>query len=442
MFSHNIGSAMCIKRFWLFRTQNRPKIKIQFLLLVAISVSISFHQLRSIHQTATEKDYSNEAHSFAIPAAAAASRHSTTQDTTKLSRSSSVQHDTSRLPPESTGACHNLSWWTNTNTIGPSNSTSISESIRPSRIVWVASFPGSGAEMFRTLIEALTGGLPAWSVYIKDNPVGNTTCSQAHAATCKTHWPVLDFRPVVFPSEDNNYSSERANRNEAKDEFLDGASSANTGRDEYHSQAIVLLRNPVSGFPSRFNHQWELKHNVGFHVRQAPERAWNNFIKRNFHHQKKAFSEFVATWANLSSSSPSGHKTNRVALFVPYEGLIDPFLGPIWTRRIVRVLNDAGVRHIDEAKDDIECLWKDAIVNRPSRKRAAHTYTPGYTPVHQQELRQMLRYLSEIAQAVLVPNKQDNKTSVSRVVEHQGDLASILTSYLESVQTSTSIRIL
>jgi len=363
------------------------------------------------------------------------------------------------VPPNSIGSCHNLSWWTTTVSplLGSSSNNNAVKSLlshdRPPKTIWVASFPGSGAEMFRKLIEALTGGLPAWSVYTKDNPNQTLSCLEVHAATCKTHWPVLSFKPISFPNQTKTTQQHD-----------------NNGVDEtsFHSQAIVLLRNPLSAYPSRFNHQWELKHNVGYHVRQAPERAWNNFAKRNFPHQQESYAQFVSTWANLSSSlsslssdntvtnsSSNNSNSHRVALFVPYEGLIDPSQGPFWVRKILKVLHEAGTRHVsdngdhrnDNDNDSATCLWKDVIFNRPTMKRAPHTYTPGFTKEQSDQLHRMLTNVLEgIHKRVddSNTNTRDNshQHESSNTKETRLELISILESYQKSIRDNNSIRIL
>ena len=318
------------------------------------------------HSVSTQED---DTHAFTIPT------------TSKVSPS----------PPQSIGPCHNLVW---------ENSSSKVHKTKP---IWVASFPGSGAEMFRQLIGHVTGGKPAWSTYIKDNPVPNTTCLEANqAATCKTHWPVLLFQPIDF--------------------------------ENFHSKAIILLRNPISAFPSRFNHQWELQHKVGYHVQQAPERAWNSWIKRSFQDQQDKFIEFITTWANLSHNS-------RVALFVPYEGLTDPHHGPMWTSKIIQVLHNAGIQHVSHGgnTDIIECLWKDAILDRPQRKRAPHTYKPGYTPTQQQFFQTLFQEIfSKFTHNS--DNYDNNNNDKANILI--SNLRSIMKTYEQTIYNNHSIRII
>jgi hypothetical protein len=347
-------------------------------------------------------------------------------------------------PPDSIGSCHNLTWRV-------SSSASSSSSSKP---VWVASFPGSGAELFRQLTSHVTGGLPAWSIYIKDNNYNNNnnktntqnipqTCLTApHAVTCKTHWPVLDFQPIDFDSVSDSTN---------KTTSSSSSTTTNKNNNNYHSQAIVLLRNPISAFPSRFNHQWELRNNVGYHVKQAPEHAWNNWIRRTFDDQQSKFEEFVLAWSSLGGGGGSSSNDSRVALYVPYEGLIDPTQGPMWTRKIIQVLQEAGAARTIQENDDqnqnqqqqqIACLWNDAVRARPTRKRAPHTYRPGYTVEQHAKLQRLLDNV--IAKVVAVNSNNNNNNNNATRRSHSPELLAILQTYRKDIQTTneSSIRIL
>jgi hypothetical protein len=221
--------------------------------------------------------------------------------------------------------------------------------------VWVASFPGSGAEMFRLFVESITAGAPGWSIYDSDHP-GNQTCTQVNAATCKTHWPVLSKEPPTAVH--------------------------NQGR--YHSKAILLLRNPANAFPSRLNHQFEIINRRGFHTQQAPEKVWNRWIRQHAAGEVRAYYHFLRTW--LNSSLPS------VGLVVPYEGLTNPQTGLFWATKIVDILHDAHHIVPTDSKS-LGCLWRKSIFNKPQRKRAEHTYQPGYRPADHQRLQRLIEEL-------------------------------------------------
>eukprot|EP00536_Pseudo-nitzschia_multiseries_P003924 jgi/Psemu1/8835/gm1.8835_g len=465
------------------------------------------HRVHTSMKVEERESISLDAHLVGFPIIDTTALKRTTDAPSDLSSTTDAKHRHNRSVytihplPKSIGSCHNLSWWTgktgesrsSTSSRNNENEMAHARSLgNRNKPIWIASFPGSGAEMIRQLIESLTGGQPAWSVYTKDNPIQTRTCLEANAATCKTHWPVLSFRPVVFPPPEkcDADKNDREDRMGGKDSSTTNTSTAGSGPNDqtryYHSQAIVLLRNPISAYPSRLNHQWELKNKVGYHVRQAPENAWNAWIRKTFQHQRETFFDFVVTWAKLSGGIENGDNNNtqrvgRVALFVPYEGLIDPKQGPVWARRIVGVLHQAGTRHAssevddedgcgnsglldidnnlpvptqsayynhDRKDDDIECLLEDAIFDRPLRKRAPHTYQPGYTREQQEELEQMFTDILDHIENTIKSNDGDgsnnnnnnnnNNNEATSITRVQRDLLMILKTYQQSIQNNES----
>ena len=82
--------------------------------------------------------------------------------------------------------------------------------------VWQASFPGSGARMTWTLVEALTG-------IRTNNDYDSQGRGYEHVVAVKTHYPVKD----------------------ARRRFGD--------LDPLFGRAIVILRNPMNAIPSYFN---------------------------------------------------------------------------------------------------------------------------------------------------------------------------------------------
>lgn len=240
-------------------------------------------------------------------------------------------------PPKTIGECKDLTY----------TSPSI-----PHKPVWIASYPGSGAEMVRDLVQALTGGLGGGSVYVQRDPP-YMDCRSANAATCKTHWPVLPMHSPLLLNE--------------------------TSADGYSPTAIVLLRNPIHAFPSRLNHLWEVKTNMGEHTRQAPERAWNQWIQKSWKQQVDKYFELIHTWTNESFPL-------QVELLLAYEDLISQESSPSETnplgaqtaQKLVDVLKRSNVRVV-QGKGKVACLWRHTVIQKPKKKRAAHAYTPGYT---------------------------------------------------------------
>jgi hypothetical protein len=265
--------------------------------------------------------------------------------------------------PSQIGNCSNLTWRNNNNNNNNKEERTTTTTLQHYKPVWVASFPGSGAEMVQGLVKHMTGGIPGWTIYNEDKTT-NATCLSIPSATCKTHWPVhKQLGPMENITNNNNASG-------------------------YHSHTILLLRNPIQALPSRLNHLWETSKQVGYHVRQAPEKVWNKWNARNLQKQLKQYADILKAW---TQQLPSEYYS--VALFVPYEGLTNQKKdGLIWVQRFAMVLQEAKVR-VPTTTDSLECLWKRAIWERPQRKRAEHAYVPGFTVKQQQRILQTIQDL-------------------------------------------------
>ena len=317
--------------------------------------------------------------------------------------------------------------------------------------LWIPSFPGSGAEMVRSLLFELTdhrflGG----SIYEKDEyPV---SCFDGGAITCKTHWPVLSHQsPLPLHTHNNNNNINKNNSNSNKED--NKTYSLSSSQHFFHNQTILLVRNPFTAIPSRFNHLWERTHGLSFHSQQAPEAKWNQWIQRNFPIQSTKYKEFVQTWMGFAPPPSSAATADddfpyTVALVLPYEGLINPQTGGYWIEKL-----DALVRRTTHASTTLEfydtkakansndntdngvlvstttststaaanCLWKTAIGGAaPKHKRSNHTYTPKFASSQHEQLLTVLRELHHEA------------------IEHQRtDLATILQDYLSTSSTSS-----
>jgi hypothetical protein len=298
-------------------------------------------------------------------------------------------NDLNKKPPETIGACQGLTY------------TSPPVQHRP---IWIASYPGSGAEMVRDLVEALTGGLVGGSVYTKRDPPF-MDCITAQAATCKTHWPILPLHSPLLVTE------------------------------QYDPHAIVLVRNPIPAFASRLNHLWEVKTETEAHTRQAPERAWNQWIQKNWKHQLEKYHELIHTWTNTSFPY-------KVELVLAYEDLIQATtnnsnsngsrpLGALTAQRLVSVLQRSNVRVV-QGPDNVECLWRQTVVQKPKKKRAKHVYTPGYT-LHQRD-RIRNRMETDLLQPLLDRQQQQQQPNP---VEQE--LIRIFRQYKDSIQNNTRI---
>ena len=371
-----------------------------------------------------------------------ADTNNTTEGTSTTKSTSTVSQEQLQQPEY---ACNNLQWnyyhpfqHGNTNnednllsSYVPSSSPSWNTNLATiqHKPMFVPSFPGSGAELFRTLINAFTGGIPGWSVYDDVVPPLYESCHSLYAITCKTHWPVLTQKSPRL------------------DFFL----------QNYDPAVILLIRNPMMAFPSRLNHLWETNTKTKDHSTQAPERAWNRWISTQFDLQIEKYFEFIESWAiqqqqlqpgqttefaggrggggqnqtltislrvdetsNGGSNGDARNATSRnavtpspykVALYLPYEGITNRTDGPKWSRQVLRALQEARVARVIATDDDsssqssmIDCLWKYTVVDKPTMKRSSHAYRPGYTAKQQEKLLQLMDDLIQVGVTYQIPS--------------------------------------
>ncbi|CAJ1966056.1 unnamed protein product [Cylindrotheca closterium] len=323
------------------------------------------------------------------------------------SSSSSTSHTS---PPTTFGRCTNLKY----------TSPKV-----PHKPIWIASYPGSGSEMVRDLVQALTGGLVGGSVYIKRDPP-HQDCVSSKAATCKTHWPLLPIHSPLLNPQD------------------------------YHSNAILLIRNPIHAFPSRLNHLWEVQTTTQAHTTQAPEQAWNRWIHKNWKQQVKTYQELIQTWTQRIQTKDNNNNNNnrndtsssfpyRVQLVLAYEELTNSTTitsisttgkstnnmptGAMAAKGLVTLLQQANARVVI-GDESIACLWRHVVLDRPRKKRSEHAYTPGYTQLLKDRILTMIQTLME---------RLEHQVELEDQTTLQADLTRLLQRYSQDIQRNTRI---
>jgi hypothetical protein len=188
------------------------------------------------------------------------------------------------------------------------NSTTSSPEYYPHAPVLVPSFPGSGTEMFRTLIRTMLPGFDAASIFEPDQ------CRGVKVATCKTHWPVTyQQRPTqwVVVNNDENDNEDNKQTRPTSTTTTTSSSSAPHERRPFANVSVVLLRNPQTAIPSWFNALYEARHDQKAHSEQAPEEAWNEWRDKNFFAMAlPLWKQFVQAWSNTSTTTTT--TTTRV----------------------------------------------------------------------------------------------------------------------------------
>jgi hypothetical protein len=179
--------------------------------------------------------------------------------------------------------------------------------------MYQASFPGSGSEMMRDLIEAITG--------VK---TGETT-RRNDVVAIKTMYPdrKFDIHPSVL------------NRGMKK--------------------MVLLLRSPTHAISSKFNHIYWRQNNLEPHSVQPPKEVWKSWRDENYEKELHAWVDHLQYW--MRRFKPA----NR--LIISYENLTGNETGPQDAMRIslfIRTIFNEGV--INPAPSfTLPCLWFRAV---------------------------------------------------------------------------------
>ncbi|KAL7527069.1 hypothetical protein ACHAXR_003074, partial [Thalassiosira sp. AJA248-18] len=192
---------------------------------------------------------------------------------------------------------------------------------RPIPPTWQASFPGSGARMTWSLVEALTG-------LRTNDDYDSHERGYEKVVAVKTHYPIKNARRQ-FPE-----------------------------LDKLFGRAMVILRNPINAIPSYFNQQYERIHHLPTHSTRGPNEDWIKYRddpEYGLSGQLIGYERFVEYWMEK-------YPARQVdLLMVSYEDLTDTTMGPRVAMRIANFLGETnGVNPI--APESIPCVW-ETIVN-------------------------------------------------------------------------------
>jgi hypothetical protein len=241
---------------------------------------------------------------------------------------------------------------TNNKSTDPTNCNLMPPTKVTTKPMWVASFPGSGAELFRELVSTITG----------QRTVDGAFKGKCHdVVTCKTHWPVMN----------------------ARNRFQNPVPAGN-----YSHGMILLVRNPSHALPSWYNQIWESSVGADFHSRQAPNRSWKRWSRRSG--GVNLLAERMQQWKDMLEYWLE-HANYRVELIVPYEQLINESTGPNLLHQVGHVLDLEMI----PVSPDISCLWKYTVQEKKEMKRNNHSYEPSYTSEQQHQLLAVLTDVME-----------------------------------------------
>jgi len=182
----------------------------------------------------------------------------------------------------------------------------------PMKPMFQASYPGSGSEMMRDVLESITGIKTA------------ETTRRTDVIVVKTYYPYrhFDLQPGIM------------NRDMKK--------------------VILLLRYPLHAIASNFNHIYWNEHNLD-HNKQPPIQAWDKWRDEHFEKELKSWAAHLNFWTQ--NFKPS-HR-----LVVDYESLTDDDKGPRDVTRLsffIKSTYNEGTVNPAPAFT-LPCLWYRAV---------------------------------------------------------------------------------
>ena len=152
----------------------------------------------------------------------------------------------------------------------------------------------------------------------------------------------------------------------------------------FQSQVIFVLRNPATVFPASFDDK-----NIAYHHgHRADENEWRRTRDQYLKTSIKSWREMLMWWLNSDFY--------RIALFVPYERLVNPETGPKLVSSLANEIKKSGFEVAPE--NDISCIWYRVAKKEWQRQKEMMNYVPGYTREQQsyilKELKDLMQEIS------------------------------------------------
>ena len=197
------------------------------------------------------------------------------------------------------------------------------------KTIWVGHFPGSGVEVVRKIVKAITG-MNAPSTFFDDGhvlPSPDTNCqdwSPIHVTDCplSVDCPLPKYNPHRNPN---------------------GAS--NDPQIRYHKASVLVLRNPLTAVPSRVNMQYqeglpkdEQHKDLFSPAPQSPASLWKSKRVKYLQSYLLEWERVIVQWTVAGSVS----FYPNVDLVIAQERLISPHYGPHLIQLLTEELVDAG----------------------------------------------------------------------------------------------------
>ena len=242
----------------------------------------------------------------------------------------------------------------------------------PTKPFWFPHYPSSSPFTKKIVEQMATGGIVRNFYTKKCQPYGKTIlCDQTH--------PMIPIKPLP---EDSSRTK------------------------EFNPLIIIPIRNPMTAQPAFQQVKAELYHHQ---KGQVEEESWRRTRDQWYNGTFFEWVTMIETWKSMPY---------EVAMYLPYEHVMDPAKGPAVIKRLSGVLRNAGFP-MKVADESVPCVWyqgvgKESLITHHDYGYHYTDYLPGYTP-EQKEF-----YLKEFA--LLINKFADDSELVGILEEYRNEV--------------------
>lgn len=208
--------------------------------------------------------------------------------------------------------------------------------------IWLPASPGSGSsgptgkgDILKSLINGVTGMKSAAKFYHASSKKLKRCHGIDETVTCSNGHPVVSVGPEKQA-------------------------------DDFSSSVLLVIRNYMVVFPISFFDKAEAYHGA---TEQPSETEFKKVRDIYFVNGFEAWKNLIITWKQMQEYD--------IGMYIQYEALMDPDRGPPTLQRIADQLKTAGFSVAP--KEDIPCIWFQAVKEEPARLREYLNYIPRYT---------------------------------------------------------------
>lgn len=205
----------------------------------------------------------------------------------------------------------------------------------PSKPFWAPAYPGSGSEMFRIVVKAITGGA------YRGEDVYSRWCHKGSVITCKTHFPTHVLgNGELHPLDDKRH---------------------NPASEKFQPNIMFLIRNPSRALASYANYIYETKNRdkISPHSTQMPESQWLRWRDEYFLREIRVWCDQIIYWLSITRH----HFYYGSIKFIQFEKMLDPGTGPTLMQEVSDIITLEGGIDVIPA-EAIPCAWYRSVVQQ------------------------------------------------------------------------------